>query len=323
MRNLLLLVILTSLISCHSDEIIKIDLTTKYWNLVVEDKDSNLIDNNNYTLYFEDNIAFFSNERIANFSINHDTLIICDTSYFEKWVIDNGIYSKGKVDVEFYDKIKDDSLYRVTYIYLLGKILKISKDSLVIEKIEGYGYPFGKLNHYSFYNDTKLYNKELIVDTIEISSSLCFGKCPAIALKIDKNYKLEYWGGAFANKQGFFCSELPKADFDKLQDINRVANIEEKRDTFIPLCDAPSVEMIINYNNNKKKRFWGYLMRFPGRLKQLGIHLLNLSKTIAMDSCTSRINFKVKLDTPRKEIIPPKPPENLKVDEVLEIKYEP
>lgn len=323
MRALLLLLIVSSVISCHSDENIKIDLTSKYWNLVVAEKDSNLIDNNNYTLYFEDNVAFFYNERIANFSISNDTLIICDTSYFDKWVIDNGISSKGEVDVKFYDKINGDSLYRVTYKYLIGKILKISKDSLIIEKIEGSGYPFGALKRYCFFNDTALYNKELTIDTIEISTSLCFGKCPAIALKIDKEYKLEYWGGEFADKQGFFCSELPKSDFRILQDIIRVANIEEKRDTFLPPCDAPSVEIIINYNNNKTKRFWGLLGNFPGRLKQFGLHLLNLSKTIAMDSCTAKMNFKVKLDIPKKEVKTSEPQVILELEEVLNIKNVP
>lgn len=314
MKNTSIILILIFIISCSTRESIDKNFTTKYWNLCVNEKDSNLIEYKDQALYFDNGAAYFYNKKIANYSISNDTLIICDTSYYDKWIIDNGIRSKGKVDITFHKFIKNDSLYRVTYKYLIGKILKANSDSLIIDKIEGYGFPFKNLDQYKFYNDTLIYDSSLSVDTIEFSNSLCYGNCPAIAIKIDRGLNFNFWGGKYANKQGFYKGEIQKSQFDRFENLVRIANIEKNDSQYIPPIDAPYVEIIIDYNSNKTKRFQGHLSDFPVRIKNIGFEMFDLYKTSSLDSCDCEFTFEVKLDIPEKNVPPPPPPpEILKV----------
>ena len=316
MRYIQIILILFLIIGCSKKEQIDKNFTSKYWNLCVNEKDSSLIEYKNQALHFENGVAYFFNKKIANYSISNDTLIICDTSYYDKSIIDNGIRSEGKVDITFHKFIKNDSLYRVTYKYLIGKILKANSDSLIIDKIEGYGFPVKYQDQYKFYNDTLLYDSSLTIDTIEFSSSLCYGSCPAIAMKIHRGLNFEFWGGKYADTKGFHKGEITKSQFDKFERLIRIANIENNDSEFYPPIDAPYVELIIDYNNNKTKRFWGYLRDFPARVKNVGFEMFELYKTSSLDSYNCELIFEVELDIPEKRVPPPPPPPELR-EEIL------
>ncbi|MDE5419566.1 DUF6438 domain-containing protein [Labilibaculum sp. DW002] len=329
MKYTSIILILIFIIGCSTKELIDKSFNTKYWNLCVNEKDSSLVEYKDQALHFGNSVVYFYNKKIANYSISNDTLIICDTSYYDKWIIDNGIRSKAKVDISFHKFIKNDSLYSVTYKYLIGKILKANSDSLIIDKIEGYGFPFKYQDKYKFYNDTLLYDLNLTIDTIEFSSSLCYGNCPAIAIKIDKGLNFNFWGGKYADKQGFYKGEITQLQFDKFENLIRIANIENNDSEFCPPIDAPYVELIIDYNKNKTKRFWGYWRDFPARVKNVGSEMFNLYKTSSLDSCGYELTFEVELDIPEKRVAPPPPPpEILKVlkeasNDDIEINYVP
>ncbi len=311
MKSILAILILLFIVRCSKKEQIDENFTSKYWNLSITKNDSNLIEYENQALYFEKGIAYFYNKKIGNYSIIQDTLIIRDTSYYDKWMIVNGIRSSAKVDVNFYKFIKDDSLYKVTYTYLIGKILKANNDSLIIKKIEGYGIPFKYKEQYEFYNDTSQYDVNIDLDTIEFSSSLCYGNCPAIAIKIDKGLNYNYWGGEYADKQGCYSGKILESQFDQLEKMVRIANIEKNKSDYYPPVDAPYVELIIDYNNNKTKRFRGYLSDFPLRIANIGLKLSDLCKPSSINSYGCELNFEVELDIPEKRVSPPTPPPRL------------
>ena len=311
MKYLLSIIFLTVIFSCSKKKDIDRNFTTKYWNLVINDKDSKLIEYKNQALYFKKGKAYFYNREIGNYAIVEDTLIICDTSYYDKWIIDDGVRSSAKVNIEFHKFINNDSLYRVTYTYLIGEILKSDNDSLIIRKIEGYGFPFKYERLYWFYNDTALFNPDMELDTIEFSSSLCYGKCPAIAIKVDKGLNYNFWGGKYAKKKGYYKGMISKTDFDQLQNMVRIANIEENKSIYGPPVDVPLVELIIDYDQNKTKRFRGYIRDFPPRIQNIGIKMYDLYKVVPTDSIDHKLNFEVKLDIPELRVPPPPPPERI------------
>src|SRR5690606_22306753 len=149
------------------------------------------------------------------------------------------------------------------------------------------------------------------VDTIEFSSSLCYGNCPAVAIKIDKGLNLNFWGGKHSEKQGYFKGQISKSQFDKFENLTRIANIEKNDSLYEPPIDASYVELIFDYNSNKTKRFWGYLGDFPPRIKNIGLEMYNLYKSSSLDSCDCKLNFDVQLDIPEERIPPPPPPPGL------------
>lgn len=283
MRYIQTILILVLLICCSKKEQIDKNFTSKYWNLCVNEKDSSLIKYKDEALYFENGVAYFNSNMIAKYSISNDTLIICDTSYYDKWIIDNGIRSEGKVDSKFHKLIENDSLYRVTYKYFIGKIIKANSDSLIIDKIEGYGFPFKYQDRYVFYNDSLRNDSSMTVDTIEFSSSLCYGRCPEIAIKIDRDLNFEFWGGKHADKIGYYKGKITKSQFEKFENLIRIANIEKTDSEYFLPIDAANTELIIDYNNNKTKRFNGYLRYFPARVKSLGFEMFDLYKTSSLD----------------------------------------
>ncbi|WP_282037653.1 DUF6438 domain-containing protein [Saccharicrinis aurantiacus] len=311
MRYIQLTLILVLMISCSNQKQINKGITSIYWNLHVNYNDSNLLKFKDQALYFKKGVSYFFDNKIANYSISNDTIIICDTSYYKKWIVDKGISSVAKVETKFHEVINDDSLYRVTYKYLVGKIKKVDSDSLVIEKIEGFGFPFKYQDVFRFYNDTYLYDKDLRVDTIEFSNSLCYGNCPAIAMKIDKGLNFDFWGGKYSDKKGFRKGVITNSQFNQLESLIRIANIENNITDFYPPVDAPYVEIIIDYNNNKTKRFWGYVGDFPVRLKNVALEMFELYKTSSLDSCGCKLTFEVELDIPEKRVPPPPPPEEI------------
>jgi len=307
MRYIQTILILVSIIACSKEKQIDENFTSKYWNLCINEKDSALIKYKDQALHFKDGAVYFINEKIANYSISNDTLIVCDTSYYEKGKIENVIHSNGKVDITFYKRIENDSLYQVTFKYLIGRVLKVDSDSLVIDVIEGYGFPFKFQDLLKFYNDSLLYDQDIKIDTIEFSNSLCYGSCPAIAMKIDKGLNYEFWGGENADKKGFYKGKITKEQFDAFEKLIRIANIEGNDSEYFPPIDAPYVELIIDYNIGKTKKFWGYMNDFPVRVKNVGLEMFDLYKSSSLDTCDCELQFEVHLHVQAPP--PPPPPE--------------
>lgn len=292
--------------SCSKPTPIDSCFTTKYWNISVSEKDTNLFKYLNQPLFFENGNVYFDNKEIGKYLLSNDTIIISDTAYYDKWVIKNGIDSDAKTKIDF-DKVYDrDSVYRVIYIYLIGKIIKADQDSLIIEKIEGYGIPFRFNKMYKFYNDTLLYDSKLNIDSIEFSSSLCFGSCPALAIKITKDLNYYYWGGRNSKPKGFFKGKITRHQFDYLENTVRISNINLQDSTNNLPSDAPLVDLLIYYNKTKSKHFIGYLPYFPPRIKNIGYKFFEIYENIQVDTTDSNLKFKVYRDMP--ENIPPPPP---------------
>lgn len=313
MKNIIIISVVLILISCSEKETEKFDFTKHYWNLVVKDNDSNLIDFRNQPLYFIDNDAYFSNRRIGSYRIQGDKIIICDTSYYPKWidpkwVSNNGIKSDARVDTKFRVYINNDSDYQVTYTFLIGKIVKSTKDSLIIDKIEGYGFPFKYNKRFVFYNDSTLYRANLNIDTLEFSSSVCFGQCPAFTLKITKGLNYTFKGGWNARKQGYHQGTLSKTDFEKLQHLVRMANIEGNKESYEQNIDAPYAQLIIDYNSNKTRKFSGMLGEFPARIRYIGDSMFGLYERIHLDTCIVRPYFELTSDFAPFQLHLPPPP---------------
>lgn len=308
MKYIFFILVLVVFTGCSQKEPVNEVVVGKYWNLCVDANNSNLLDYKDQPLYFKNSSAYFFNKRLAIYSFSNDTLVICDTSYYDKRVINNGIRYEGKVNITFHKIVRNDSLFRVTNKFFVGKVLKANSDSLIIDKIEGYGLPFKYQDQYKFYNDTLLYDLNLNVDTIEFSSSLCYGKCPAIAMKIDKNLNYYCWGGNFAHKQGYFQGKVSQEQFDKLENLIRIANIMNNETGFAPPIDAPHIELIIDYNGSKTKLFCGFLRDYPPRIRNIGIEMLNLYDNSNLDTCNRELEFSVRLDVPRARPNEPPPP---------------
>ncbi|MCD4773755.1 MAG: DUF6438 domain-containing protein [Bacteroidales bacterium] len=261
------------------------------WNIIINETDSNLFKYNNQPLYFKRNYACFFDQKIAELSVSGDTIFIRDTSYI--------VLSQP------------DSFKLSVKTYLIGKIEKISKDSLIIKKIKGWGRPFYYNEKYKFYNDTLIYNPNLKLNRIVYSTSTCYGKCPAMAIEILSNGNYKFYGGSYSEFKGNFIGTIGANYIKKIEGELRVANIEEQPDYFPEPIDAPICEMIIYYNDSLRKEITGYFGDFPPRVKNIALLMYNSYKSAKMDSVGEKINFETKVHNPAPPPLPPPIPNEL------------
>lgn len=298
MKNALLIILILAVFSgCrnsskYADGVFhKIDtlntLTTNNWNLIVPDSDTNLFNKNHQPLYFKNGYAYFSNQRISEYTINQDTLILIDTSF----IITN----------------KPDSFITSTKTFLVGLIKKISSDSLVIKKVKGYGLPFYFNEIYRFYNDTIKNYKSFEINKISYSTGACFGNCPITAIEIKSNGQFKYFGGTNSDLKGFYKGQLNNNCFNEIVEKIYHSRILSSDESLLPPIDAPPTELIIEYNNSKRKKIIGYEGDFTPRLRELTQSIKTSIQCATINEVTQQLNFDTEVHKPY-EIPPPPPP---------------
>jgi hypothetical protein len=262
----------------------KLDLTTQYWNLVDEPQDSLFAALINKSAYLKHGYLFFGESFIEKIRISANKIVISKTNKKSDWT----------------GQIYDDStgFSKAITIFFEGKILKATNDSLVVKKIDGTGF-FGEQKEiYRFYNDRLLYDPELELDTIEFSSTACFGSCPAFAIKIDKGLNFYFWGGEYASKEGFYRGKIKESFFNKLQNMVRIARIEQFNGELGILVDGSSQEIIFDYNQTKSNHVSGNSGYFTPRLKNICRTFFNMYDSLPEIKPTDQVNFDAYLDTP-------------------------
>ncbi len=270
----------------------KLDLSKEYWNLVVEPQDIPLAAYKHHTLLIDRSVLYFGPDFGAKILLVDNTFIVSDTLPIDEINLSN---NRDK-----YTKIETDStgFSKAITIFFEGKILKATNDSLVIKKINGTGFFCEQKEFYRFYNDRILYDPEIELDTIEFSSTTCFGSCPAFAIKIDKGLNFYFWGGEFANKEGFYQGKIKKSFFNKLQNMVRIARIKQFNGELGILVDGSYQDIIFDYNQTKSNFASGDLGSFPPRLKNICRTILELYDSLPEIMPTNQVHFEAFLDTP-------------------------
>ena len=149
--------------------------------------------------------------------------------------------------------------------YLIGRIERISRDSLIIKKKAGKGRPFYYKDKFIFYNDSLDYNPQIKLNRIEYSTSSCLGKCPEIAVEIDSEGNYKFFGGKHSKQKGNFRG---KVDLDYVREIEeelRYSNVGIQPTAFPAPLDAPMNELVIYYNDSLRKEIHGWVYVYPPR----------------------------------------------------------
>lgn len=124
-------------------------------------------------------------------------------------------------------KIVNDSLkiFNLTdSTWEVYKILKISSDSLILQKKNNSVVKFIKSN-YSI-------KKDISFDEIVVSSSGCYGTCPISNTLINKLGKVTYYGENYNNQNGLYTFSLPKKDYDQIISNFKNADINNLKDKY-------------------------------------------------------------------------------------------
>ena len=238
-------------------------LTQNNWNIVVPPSDSNLYSYNNQPLYFTNDYGYFFNQKIAKLSLAADSIFLKYTTYTA--TVD-GIDTNPNVTT-----------------FLTGKIEKISRDSLIIRKIYGWGNPFYFNDTYVFYNDSLIYDPKLKINSIIFSRISLDSGHPSTAFEIFSDGTLDFIAGRNSKSKGKYKSVYDTVYFKNIQNEVRMANIAGQPDNFSVPMDAGYTEIIIYYNDSLRKEIKGYSGNFPPRLKNIVSLSYELYKNARID----------------------------------------
>ncbi len=161
--------------------------------------------------------------------------------------------------------------------YISIKVKFISQDSLILVN--------DKSNFECIYM-RKTYESvtKITINSIEYYTSVCMGKCQNYRVKIDKNREFIYEGFHDVMNIGIFEGKIPieyfKDIWHKIFLIN-VPMINDHYSTFI--TDASTVNIKINYDNNKVKEIESYAGAGPSELKWLMNSLYNFENKVKLD----------------------------------------
>lgn len=271
----------------------------KYWNFLPDASNQELIAYKDQPLYFSKDKVFFYNKRLASYFINGRSIVISDTIYLDKINVLNSFGTRGgaKKNAEFFKVIKGDSLYRIVYTYLIGEIEKCNRDSLIINKLEGYGLPFKSQEHFSFYNDSLQIDESVKLDSVQFSKSTCYGDCPNYAIKLSKNQEVKLWGGKNFKQRGFYQSEITNVEYSKLENLIKISNIGGNDLIEDIEADASVFDLIIYLKNKPAKRFKGLLNNYPLRIQNIGGYFNSLADDLTLKKAETKFSFQVELDS--------------------------
>jgi hypothetical protein len=225
----------------------------------------------------------FNGNLLGELRQSHDTIRIINISYL----------------------VTGDSSLRQESLVFEGIIEKHTNDTLIFKRLRGY-FPlkhqattirYDKSDRFIFFNEELLKKPNQKIQELSFSNSNCFGKCPAMACEIDSSGKINFLGGTFSGKTGYFTGTVSQDYFRKLNSV--VSYIHFKNDTSaFPLpTDAPSNEISIS-TNNKNFYFTGYGFDYPNKLRELYVLLLHIPENSNLSPVRDTPDFKTRLHYP-------------------------
>ena len=305
-KTLNILILITTLIGCKSHQSDNIQLihdtisfiTNTKWNIDLSEVDSLSVYNHS-TLYFDKDYIYFHNDKIGSFEIKNDSLIVKEV---------------------YYQQTKD-SLIRKENLKLIAKILHIDHDSLVIEKLKGRGFYFvhqGTYKYYPnlkrlrFYNDTINFSRKTDFQKICLSSSLCYGDCPATAIEISSDGNIKFFGGKYSKLAGFYNGKITTGFIDTLKTQLSASIVNRENLSNVPPIDAPVCDIKI-MSDIDTLDIYGCPSDFPFRLRELYQMIMGAYMKAELKKADKPIEFETKshiYDTIGIEPPPPPPIHN-------------
>jgi len=104
----------------------------------------------------------------------------------------------------------------------------------------------------TFHTPEGVYTDTISFEKIILQTTTCYGQCPAMAIQIDSSRQVQFIGGKFADKEGYYTSALSNKLYSRLLKILATSNLDklENNDNFN--VDLPTITLEVHYNNKTK-----------------------------------------------------------------------
>ncbi|MFB9077042.1 DUF6438 domain-containing protein [Flavobacterium procerum] len=173
----------------------------------------------------------------------------------EEWEKRRTFYLGNKTKYE----IKDDSLKILnlsTKKWVKQKIYSISEDTLTFQFSDSTFAKFAKIRY-------KPDPKESY-DHIMVSSSGCYGICPIMDIRLDKNGDVLYYGNRYNTQNGIFKSKISVAQYKSIENSFKKADLKNLKNAYsADISDQEEVTITFVKDNKIVKSISDYGREAP------------------------------------------------------------
>lgn len=211
----------------------------------------------NNPLFFLDKKVFFrcTHSELGKYYFSNDTLLIIDR------YLTSGI----------------DSMRHVADTVFIGKVTKLSTDSLVFSVIKGnpFRWPISNENYSKrlvFYNDLVLLKKKTTFKTLSLSSRFDIG--PSLAIELDGNGNLHCYRQIKGEKAYYYKGRYDITKLDSIRHLLTAALVNQESIKLFANGNYRGVELKVILENNDT-------LSVNGDYFQFNYRLLNVYRTLA------------------------------------------
>jgi hypothetical protein len=148
---------------------------------------------------------------------------------------------------------------------------------------------------------TKRYNQ---IQKVSFATGGCYGKCPFLAIQIDSSLSYKFYGGRYAEKQGFYTAKVTQEFWDSLNIKLEQANFNQLDTLYNATVDDMSIESYFTYGQTRK-RLYGQEMDLPDSVRKVFYWLMDSYKNIQLTKVDTLL-LETKIQFGQGPIPPPK-----------------
>ena len=135
-------------------------------------------------------------------------------------------------------------------------------------------------------------NEESIIK-VGLASAGCHSECPHIAIELNQDLKLKYYGGLFAKKQGFYTGNISQGYWSNLSHMLLKSNLSTLHNENYNDYGDRIIEIYIK-TSSKTHRINGQMSGFPAKFQQVVKVILEAETKFNLTRVTDSLHFETK-----------------------------
>ena len=145
------------------------------------------------------------------------------------------------------------------------------------------------------------------ISDIEIATGYCHGECPFSAMRVNDKLTINYYGGDFASKKGYFIGKISQSLWDSLTTLLVDINYQKLAPVYNKTKDDQAIEIIITANG-VKKHVVAQEESLPKGVRNAFYEIAMIYKKVVLKPVANSIKFNTKVQYMPKLIGKPKFP---------------
>jgi hypothetical protein len=146
------------------------------------------------------------------------------------------------------------------------------------------------------------------IQKVSFATGGCYGTCPFLAIEIDSTLTYKFFGGRYADKEGYYTGAVTQIFWDSLNIRLGKVNFKHLDTLYKSTFDDMSIECYLNFGQTRKS-IGGQEMSMPDSLREVFYWIMNSYKNLNLSKVDTlifdtKIQFGPGLMPPPRSYIP-------------------